>query len=67
MGGFGSAVIEFANDSGIALQAPIKRFGVQDEFVPHATQSEQHEMNGYDTATLIATTLLRCSQKRLVA
>jgi 1-deoxy-D-xylulose-5-phosphate synthase len=67
MGGFGSAVVEFANDAAIALQAPIRRFGVQDEFVPHATQAEQHTMNGYDTASLVVAALCRCSQKRLVA
>lgn len=52
-GGFGAAVIEFANDSGIALKAPIKRFGVADAFVPHASQSEQHAMNGYDVKSIV--------------
>lgn len=53
-GGFGSAVVEFANDSGLSLQSPIKRFGVQDSYVPHASQSEQHAMHGYDTKSLVA-------------
>jgi 1-deoxy-D-xylulose-5-phosphate synthase len=53
-GGFGSAVVEFANDAGLALRAPIKRFGVGDSFVPHASQGEQHSMYGYDTKSLVS-------------
>lgn len=53
-GGFGSAVLEFANDAGLALRAPIKRFGVDDSFVPHASQGEQQAMHGYDTKSLVA-------------
>ncbi len=53
-GGFGSAVVEFANDAALALRAPIKRFGVGDSFVPHASQGEQHAMYGYDTKSLVA-------------
>ncbi len=52
-GGFGSAVLEFANDSGLSLKAPIQRFGVGDSFVPHASQGEQHAMHGYDTKSLV--------------
>ncbi len=52
-GGFGSAVVEFANDAGIALRIPIKRFGIGDSFVPHASQAEQHAMHGYDTQSII--------------
>lgn len=47
-GGFGSAVLELANDLGLRLKAPIKRFGVPDIYVPHASQSEQHALLGYD-------------------
>ncbi len=53
-GGFGSAVVEFANDAGLALKGPIKRFGVDDSFVPHASQAEQHALHGYDTKSLVA-------------
>lgn len=53
-GGFGSAVLECINDEQIPLRHPLLRFGVQDSFVPHATQSEQHQLNGYDVAGLVA-------------
>jgi 1-deoxy-D-xylulose-5-phosphate synthase len=48
-GGFGSAVIEFAQERNIQLQSSIHRFGVGDAFVPHASQAEQYAMNGYDS------------------
>jgi 1-deoxy-D-xylulose-5-phosphate synthase len=51
-GGFGSAVIEFANDEGINLRTTIKRFGVGDSFVPHGSQTEQYAMNGYDPVSI---------------
>lgn len=54
-GGFGSAVVEFANDRAIPLQSPIIRFGVQDRFVPHASQAEQHAANGFDTNSVVET------------
>lgn len=47
-GGFGSAILELVNDFAIKLQTPIKRFGVSDNFVAHASQSEQHKAQGYD-------------------
>jgi 1-deoxy-D-xylulose-5-phosphate synthase len=47
-GGFGSAVIEFAQERNLQLQSSIHRFGVGDAFVPHASQAEQYAMNGYD-------------------
>ena len=53
-GGFGSAVIELAQEKNIPLQANIHRFGVGDAFVPHATQAEQHAMNGYDSASIVS-------------
>ena len=53
-GGFGSAVVEFANDAGLSLRCPIKRFGISDSFVPHASQGEQHAMYGYDTKSLVS-------------
>lgn len=51
-GGFGSAVLEFVNDSNIKLQNSIKRFGVGDSFVPHASQSEQHAAEGIDAEAI---------------
>lgn len=66
-GGFGSAVLEFANDQGIQLRSAIKRFGIGDTFVPHGSQSEQHVMHGYDALSIIDH--IRCSvtQRRHVA
>ncbi|MDZ4784547.1 MAG: 1-deoxy-D-xylulose-5-phosphate synthase, partial [bacterium] len=46
MGGFGSAILEFVNEEGIALKSEIKRFGVGDYFVTHASQKEQYQMCG---------------------
>ncbi len=47
-GGFGSAIVEFANDAALDLKCAIKRFGVGDYFVDHASQKEQYEMCEYD-------------------
>lgn len=66
-GGFGSAVIEFSNDEGIALQSPIKRFGVGDAFVPHATQGEQHALNGYDAESIVSSILEQRGVRQMVA
>ena len=66
-GGFGSAVIEFANDEDITLQSSIKRFGVGDSFVPHATQAEQHVLYGYDAESIVAYVLGKRGVRQLVA
>jgi 1-deoxy-D-xylulose-5-phosphate synthase len=66
-GGFGSAVVEFANDAGLALQSPIKRFGVQDTFVAHASQSEQHALHGFDAESIVAYVLEHRGARQLVA
>jgi len=66
-GGFGSAVIEFANDAGIALQSAIKRFGVQDSFVPHASQAEQQALHGFDAESIVAHVLEQLESRQLVA
>jgi 1-deoxy-D-xylulose-5-phosphate synthase len=66
-GGFGSAVCEFANDRGIALRCPIKRFGVGDAFVPHGSQQEQYALHGYDAASIVKYVLAHASQRRRVA
>lgn len=52
MGGFGSALIELINDEQIVIQKPIKRFGVNDAPLDHASQSEQYEMCGYDPESI---------------
>jgi 1-deoxy-D-xylulose-5-phosphate synthase len=51
-GGFGSAVLEACNDSGL-LNRPIERFGAGDIFVPHATQAEQYKLLGYDVESIV--------------
>ncbi len=66
-GGFGSAVVDFANEQGIELQAPIKRMGVRDEFVPHGSQTEQHAMNGYDVKSIMEYVLAHVKASKLVA
>jgi 1-deoxy-D-xylulose-5-phosphate synthase len=66
-GGFGSAVVEFANDEGLALQSPIKRLGVGDSFVSHATQAEQHAMYGYDADSIVAYVLGQRGVRQMVA
>jgi 1-deoxy-D-xylulose-5-phosphate synthase len=66
-GGFGSALLELVSEQGLQLQGPITRLGVQDEFVPHGTQSEQHQMNGYDAASLVRVALERFAGGRMVA
>ncbi|MBX7137287.1 MAG: 1-deoxy-D-xylulose-5-phosphate synthase [Oligoflexia bacterium] len=66
-GGFGAAVTEFANDAALELQAPIQRFGVGDEFVPHASQAEQHAMHGYDAAALFAFIASAAGRRKIAA
>jgi 1-deoxy-D-xylulose-5-phosphate synthase len=46
-GGFGTAVSELIQDRGIQLERALLRFGVQDEFVAHASQAEQRDEQGY--------------------
>ena len=46
-GGFGSAVLEFLADEGIA-GVEIKRLGVPDRFIPHGTQDELRKICGFD-------------------
>ena len=64
-GGFGSAVVEFINDSGIAAQCAVQRFGVGDSFVPHGSQEEQCEMHGYDIGSIREYILSVCSVRSL--
>ncbi|WP_420401636.1 1-deoxy-D-xylulose-5-phosphate synthase [Flagellimonas sp.] len=46
MGGFGSAILEFANQENFTN--PVKIFGIPDNFVEHGTISETHTMAGID-------------------
>ncbi|KAB5490983.1 1-deoxy-D-xylulose-5-phosphate synthase [Muricauda hadalis] len=61
MGGFGSAVLEFAN--GERLSKPVTILGIPDKFVDHGTMEETHKMAGIDFDTLfshIQSTLDQC-------
>ncbi len=61
MGGFGSAVLEFANSKGYAN--PIKIFGVPDRFIDHGTVDETLSMSGIDIESLhsyLKTTMAQC-------
>ena len=48
MGGFGSAVLEFAADNG--YYPKIKRLGIPDEVIEHGEQMELYRDCGYDVA-----------------
>ena len=50
IGGFGSAVLEFANE--MEYQKPLKIFGIEDVFIEHGTVSELHEQAGIDRVTI---------------
>ncbi len=51
LGGFGSAVLELFADSGLSL-GNVVRLGLGDEFVPHASQAQQHATAGYDAGAI---------------
>jgi len=51
-GGFGSAVLEALSERGAAL--PVKRLGIPDTFVSHATQAAQRAACGLDAAGIVA-------------
>ena len=56
MGGFGSAILEFAADKG--LQLPMKRLGIPDEIIEHGDQPQLHKECGYDVAEIKEAALL---------
>jgi len=61
MGGFGTAILEFANAEG--LSKPVKIFGVPDHFVGQGTIPETHQLAGMDFDTVhsyIQATLDQC-------
>jgi 1-deoxy-D-xylulose-5-phosphate synthase len=49
-GGFGSAILEFANEAGYSN--PIKVLGIKDKFMEHGTIEELHELAGIDTESI---------------
>jgi 1-deoxy-D-xylulose-5-phosphate synthase len=52
MGGFGSAVLEMFEQAGIH-DVRVKRLGIEDAFVPHATQAELRSIHGIDDAGIM--------------
>lgn len=52
MGGFGSAVLEFANAEQLAK--PVTIFGIPDRFVAHGTIPETHKLAGIDFETVLS-------------
>lgn len=50
MGGFGSAILEFAADNNFSSQ--VKRLGIPDKIVEHGEQSELHRECNYDTEAI---------------
>ncbi|MBT8314627.1 MAG: 1-deoxy-D-xylulose-5-phosphate synthase [Maribacter sp.] len=49
-GGFGSAILEFANEN--AYKTPIEVLGIEDNFVEHGTIEELHELIGIDAKSI---------------
>lgn len=54
MGGFGSAVLEFAADQGYK-NSSIVRLGIPDRFIEHGTQQELYRECGYDKNSIKST------------
>ena len=50
IGGFGSAILEYAN--GMHSFVPLKIFGIEDIFIEQGTVEELHKMAKIDTSTL---------------
>lgn len=51
-GGFGSTIVEFANERG--YRKPIKLFGVPDEFIEHGTPQELWKLARMDNTSILA-------------
>jgi 1-deoxy-D-xylulose-5-phosphate synthase len=64
-GGFGSALVEFLADDGIA-GVEVKRLGVPDRFIPHGSQEELRKICGFDKDAIAqaALQMMRRSKKR---
>jgi 1-deoxy-D-xylulose-5-phosphate synthase len=54
-GGFGSAVLEFLTAEDIHVR--VRRLGVPDRFIPHATQDELRKLCGFDKESITQTAL----------
>jgi 1-deoxy-D-xylulose-5-phosphate synthase len=54
-GGFGSAVLEFANEHGYKNE--IKILGIPDKIIEHGSLKELHRECGYDVAAIKQTVL----------
>jgi 1-deoxy-D-xylulose-5-phosphate synthase len=67
VGGFGSAVLESVERLGLKREGKIFRFGIQDNFVPHASQEEQREMNGFDARGIVRFLTEQLDIKKVVA
>ncbi len=52
MGGFGSAILEFAADNN--YKANIRRLGIANKIIEHGTQDQLHKECGFDTDGIIA-------------
>lgn len=55
MGGFGSAVLEFAAEND--LHAKVRRLGIPDAVIEHGEQSELYRECGFDAAGIVKTAL----------
>ena len=53
IGGFGSAVVEYANEKGRSI--PIEVLGIPDHFVEHGSMEETHKLAGIDFDSLFST------------
>jgi 1-deoxy-D-xylulose-5-phosphate synthase len=52
VGGFGSAVMEYFEEQGRLHEVRLRRIGIPDRFLPHASRAEQLEDAGLDAKTL---------------
>lgn len=66
-GGFGEAVLELLNKNDALPNQALLTFGVQDRYVTHATQTEQHKMNGYDADSIVTAISKAVVPRKLVA
>jgi 1-deoxy-D-xylulose-5-phosphate synthase len=63
-GGFGSAILEFAQTNGIPLTHTFQRFGLGDHFIAHASQEEQLFEEGCSTEHFENFVSSHCSKKK---
>lgn len=53
-GGFGSVVLEAIQEQGLGFTGELLRYGIKDEFIPHASQKEQLAENGIEATRIVA-------------